>query len=161
LDSAQLEKIMNGLSKWFNFDKQILNYAPKQNGAYFIRLAGARKIGRLHGESDILYIGSNNSKGGLKQRFSQYLHPGPTQWTNRRMQDLAKKYSMEVAWFVCDNPVNVENSLLKQYVNDHDELPPMNHADVRRLFESPAESIGFANKVTVKLIKGKQEDPSS
>jgi len=155
MDSAQLKKIVGGLSEWSAFDKTVLGKVPAQKGVYVIRLADARKIGRLQGESDILYIGSNQSEGGLKQRFSHYFHPGPTQWTNRRVHDLMEKYSMEIAWFICKNPVNLENSLLKQYVKDNDELPPMNHADVRRLYESLSEAVGLSDKVTVTLTKGK------
>ncbi len=155
MDSAQLKKTIGGLSEWSAFDKTVLGRVPAQKGVYVIRLANARKIGRLKGESDILYIGSNQSEGGLKQRFSHYFHPGPTQWTNRRVHDLMEKYSMEIAWFVCKNPVNLENSLLKQYVKDHDELPPINHADSRRLNESLSETMGLSDKVTVTLTKGK------
>jgi hypothetical protein len=75
----------------------------------------------------------------MKQRISHYFHPGPTQWTNRRINDLVKKYAMEIAWLACDEPVNIENALLRRYVGDHDELPPLNHADVRRLCKSLTE----------------------
>jgi len=155
MDSAQVRRNINGLSDWFSFDEQIVKQAPDRNGVYVFRRAGAKNFGRLQGQSDILYIGSTKSEGGLRQRFYHYLHPGPTQWTNHRIHDLLKRYPMEIAWFVCDNSVNLENSLLKQYISEHDELPPLNHADVRRLRESLAEPMGFADKLTPKLTKGK------
>lgn len=157
MDSTQLGQIVSGLSRWCTFDKRVLANVPAKGGVYVIRLAGARRIGRLQGESDILYIGSNESEGGLRQRFSHYFHPGPTQWTNRRVHELMKRYSMEIAWFVSSNPINLENNLLKQYVKDHDELPPMNHADVRRLRETPSEAMPFTDKVAVTLTKGKPD----
>jgi excinuclease UvrABC nuclease subunit len=154
MDSAQVRINNKGLSDWFKFDEQLLRLAPEQSGVYIFRHAGAKMFGRLRGESDILYIGSTESHGGLKQRFSHYLHPGPTQWTNQRIHDLSKRYPLEIAWFVCDNPINIENSLLKQYLSEHDELPPLNHADVRRLKESLSTPMGFVDHVTVKLTKG-------
>ncbi len=149
MDSTQLNKIVNGLSRWFHFDKRVLKQVPKQGGIYVIRLADAQIIGRLQGESDILYIGSSKSKGGLRQRISQYFHPGPTQFTNRRIRDLTERYPMEIAWFPCDEPVNIENNLLRQYISDHDELPPLNHADVKRLYKSLTASIKSSYKLTV------------
>jgi hypothetical protein len=77
MDSTQLEKIVGGLSNWFAFNEQVLEKVPAQKGVYVLRLAGARKIGRLNGESDIMYIGSNESEDGLGQRLSNYFHPGP------------------------------------------------------------------------------------
>lgn len=155
MDSAQVGICINGLSDWFSFDENTAKQAPSQGGVYVFRNAGAKTFGRLRGQSDILYIGSTESEGGLKQRFSHYLHPGPTQWTNQRIHNLLRRYPMEIAWFVCDNPVNLENNLLKQYISEHDELPLLNHADVRRLHESPAEPMGFSNSLTTKLTQGK------
>lgn len=97
MDSTQLRKIVSGLSDWFAFDQEVLRKIPAEKGAYVIRLVDGRKIGRLNGESDILYVGSNKSNGGLTQRFSHYFHPRPTQWTNRRVYDLSKRYSIEIA----------------------------------------------------------------
>jgi len=154
LDSEIVRKKIAGLSDWFSFDEQILKQTPDQRGAYVFRSVGGRSFGRLKGKSDILYIGSTTSKRGLRQRFYNYLHPGPTQWTNQRIHDLLKRYQMEVAWFVCKKPVNIENSLLTQYEREHDELPPLNHANVRSLHESPAEVAMLTDKLKVTLVKG-------
>jgi hypothetical protein len=155
MDSTQLEKIVSGLSNWFTFNEQVLEKVPAKKGVYVIRLTGARKIGRLNGESDIMYIGSNESEGGLGQRLFHYFHPGPTQWTNRRVHVLSKKYSMEIAWSVCSDAVNLESRLLNEYFKDHDELPPINHADVRRFRALGSAGISFNGKAKVMLVKGK------
>jgi len=155
VDSTQLNHFMNGFTKWFPFDKQSLEHVPQQIGIYAIRKAGGQCFGRLRGESDILYIGSAESEGGLKQRLQHYFHPGPTQWTNRRINEFAKKYRMEVAWYPSDEPRNLEHELLKQYLKEHDELPPFNHAGIRRLYKSVTNTIRFTDSVTV-IKKDKQ-----
>jgi hypothetical protein len=101
--------------------------APKQRGIYMFRLARCKFFGRLKGETDILYIGSAENKRGLRGRLGQYLHPGPTQWTTKRICEMAKKYDMEIGWCLCGEAGNLELELLHRYNEDHDELPPFNH----------------------------------
>jgi len=157
MKSSELGRIRKEFDIWHPFNKQNVEEAPREKGVYIIRQVAGKSFGRLHGESDIFYIGSTTSEGGLRQRLMQYLHPGPTQWTNQRLNEFLKKYQMEVAWCICREPVNFEHDLLRQYLNDHDELPPFNHADNRRLLKSVSDSLGFSDKVTVILTKGKQE----
>lgn len=133
MDSSELRHILVKLSEWFPFSEDYIKNAPQQHGIYIIRMANGQRFGRLNGESDILYIGCTRCRGGLRQRLFQYFHPGSTQWTNRRINEIMKKYPIEVAWHPCQNPQNLEHSLLKKYLEDHDELPPFNHANIRRL----------------------------
>lgn len=133
MDSKKLAQFLKGLSKWYPFDDQGMRNAPEKQGIYILRRAGGKKFRRLKGESDIMYIGSATGEGGLKVRLMQYLNPGPTQLTNLRIHKIATRYKMEVAWYPCDEPKNLEHQLLQQYALDHDELPPLNHARPRLL----------------------------
>jgi len=149
LDSTQVCQFKKEFSSWHPFHKQAAENAPTQPGVYVLRKAKGERFGRLKGESDILYIGSTEAGNGLKQRIQQYFHPGPSQWANRRINEYTMKYSMEISWCPCDEPRNFEHSLLKQYLKEHDELPPFNHAGIRRLYKSVADTIGLTATVTV------------
>ena len=123
--------------------------APRQHGIYIFRMGQGKCIPRLQGESDIFYIGSTESKNGLRGRLRQYLRPGPTQWTNKRTHELAKKYEMEIAWCRSEEPSNLEHQLLRRYLNDHDELPPLNRAGKRLLKKLFTESVVVGTRLIV------------
>lgn len=89
----------------------------------------AGMFGRLRGDSDVLYIGSSESS--LKQRLRFYLHPGPTQITNIRINAMLDLYNVEVTWMTTDQPQIKESELLQEYFYDHDELPPFNAQGAR------------------------------
>jgi len=136
MDSGQLKE--KGFSSWFLLDKNSIANVPAYPGVYILRRGQGVFFGRLSGQSDILYIGSTEANQGLKQRLRQYIFPGPTQWTNKRINEMLSKYRIEVAWLRCEEPGNLEHALLKWYVNEHDELPPLNHA-TRRLLRKVVE----------------------
>jgi len=96
LESKQSSLMLEGLSEWHPLNEDIIKNAPKQHGIYMFRMANGRYICRLRGKSDILYIGSTESKRGLRSLLG-YLQLGPSQWTNRRIHELSKKYEMEIA----------------------------------------------------------------
>ena len=154
MDSTQLSKSRKGFSRWHPFNEQSIINAPKSYGVYVIRRDGGQRFGRLQGESDILYIGSTEAKRGLRQRLRSYLHLGPTQWTNKRINELAKKYEMEVAWCQCDEPGNLENQLLRQYLSEHDELPPLNRAGKKLLKKLLTEGLQLSDQVSFSLKRG-------
>jgi hypothetical protein len=126
--------------------------APKQYGIYIFRMARSKFFGRLKGESDILYIGSAESKHGLRGRLRQYLHPGPTQWTNKRIREMAKKYAMEIGWCLCEEASNLELQLLHRYIDDHDELPPLNHASKALLKKLLTETVGLGDTSVLEVF---------
>ena len=128
MDSRQVSQICKGVSEWRPFNEESMKSAPKQCGIYIFRMAQGKRLERLKGESDIFYIGSTEGKHGLRGRLQQYLRPGRTQWTNKRIREMAKKYDMEIAWCLCGEASNLEHQLLQRYFEDHDELPPLNHA---------------------------------
>jgi len=143
MDSKQVSQIYKGISEWHPFNKETVKSVPGQHGIYIFRMAQSKRFGRLKGESDILYIGSTKGGRGLRGRLQQYLHPGPTQWTNKRIHEMAKKYDMEIGWCLCEEASNLELQLLHRYFEDHDELPPLNHASKRLLEKLLTGTLGF------------------
>ncbi|PIX31729.1 hypothetical protein COZ60_02940 [Candidatus Bathyarchaeota archaeon CG_4_8_14_3_um_filter_42_8] len=143
MDSRQVSQICKGVSEWHPFNEETVKSAPKQSGIYIFRMAQSKCFERLKGETDILYIGSTEGKHGLRGRLQQYLHPGPTQWTNKRIHAMAKKYDMEIAWCLCGEASNLELQLLRRYFEDHDELPPLNHASKRLLKKLLTGTVGL------------------
>ena len=135
MDSGQVSQICEGISEWHPFNKESVNSAPKQYGIYIFRMAQGKRFGRLKGESDIFYIGSTQSKHGLRGRLEQYLHPEVTQWTNKRNHEMTEKYDMEISWCLCGEARNLEHQLLLRYLKDHDELPPLNRAGKQLLID--------------------------
>jgi len=154
MDSRQLSKTYKGLSEWQPFNEESVKSALKQYGTYILRMAQGKCFGRLKGESDILYIGSTEEgKRGLRGRLQQYLRPGPTQLTNKRIDEMAKKYDMEIAWCLCREgreASNLEFKLLHQYLDDHDELPPLNHAGKRLQKKLLEGNLGLIGTLTLK-----------
>lgn len=155
MDSSVLGRMNKDFGSWHPFENQNVREAPRVIGVYVLRQADGKLVCRLRGESDIFYIGSTTSKGGLKQRLMQYFHPGPTQWTNQRINSFLKKYAMEVAWCPCSEPTNLEHELLWRYLADHDELPPFNHADSRRVHKALGDSGTLCDGLTVTRTPGK------
>ena len=158
MDSSELSLLLKGISDWRPFTEYTIRQAPTQPGVYVIRMTGGQRFGRLRGESDILYIGSTEAKRGLRQRLRQYLHPGPTQWTNKRVNQLAKKYEMEVAWYPCDEAGNLEHQLLRRYLEQHDELPPLNHASRKKLKKALLETIRVDDEVVSESFPPNNKD---
>ena len=112
-------------------------------------MAREQSFGRLCGESDILYVGKTEAKGGFKSRLSHYLRPSKTQWTSKRIHGMLKKYDMEFACCPYDEPKNLEHRLLNQYLSEHDELPPFNHAGSKTLRKILHETVATSDQVFV------------
>ena len=143
--SSQLPE---GFSSWYSLNGAI-KVAPQKSGTYVIRMSGGKCFGRLQGETDIVYIGSTERP--LKRRFYEFLRPGPTQWTNQRINQLSKKFSLEIAWSENDNPKIFEHNLLRQFLKEHDEFPPLNRADIRKLKIELNENITVSDTVGIEV----------
>ena len=152
MDSGQVSQICKGISEWHPFNEESVKSAPKQSGIYIFRMAQSKCFGRLKGKSDILYIGSTEGEHGLRERLQQYLRPGPTQWTNKRIHEMAKKYDMEIAWCLCGEASNLEHQLLHRYIEDHDELPPLNHASKVLLKKLLTDTVGIKDTMILELF---------
>ena len=152
MDSRQVSRTCKGISGWYPLNKDSLKHAPISHGIYVFRIAQGKCFGRFKGESDILYIGSAEGSRGLKGRLPQYFSPGRTQWTNTRILAMTKKYPMEVAWCPSAEPRNLELELLRRYFEDHDELPPFNHADRRLLKKALTETVEFGDSMVLEVF---------
>lgn len=131
MDSASIGHL--GFSVWHPFqltDKEsILKMATTDMGVYVIRRKGDR-FGRLRGRSDILYIGKTEARKGMNARIGAYFNPGPTQWTNQRINlFLKRREPMEISFVIMRSPGRLESQLLAQYLAEHDELPPLNRRE--------------------------------
>lgn len=155
MDSREVAQICKGISKWYPFSKESLKDAPVQHGIYIFRSAQSKPFGRLRGQSDILYIGSTKGSRGLRGRLQQYFSPGHRQFTNIRIHAMAKKYAMEIAWCPYAEAGNLELQLLRRYFEDHDELPPLNHADRRLLEKALTETSVFGDKMILEVFDRK------
>ena len=155
MDSKQVSQIYKGISEWHPFNKETVKSVPGQHGIYIFRMAQSKRFGRLKGESDVLYIGSTEGKHGLRGRLQQYLRPGRTQWTNKRIHAMAKKYAMEIAWCLWEEAGNLELQLLRRYFEDHDELPPLNHADRRLLEKALTETLKLGDSMVLEVFDRK------
>jgi excinuclease UvrABC nuclease subunit len=121
-----------GFGAWLPFSRAneplLLPQLPTRPGAYVIRRSTPYQ--RRKGLSDILYFGSAANARGLKNRLSQYFHPGPTQRTNIRILNLVGGSSdFEVSVVTTDSIPDakfLESTLLEAYEAEHGELPPEN-----------------------------------
>ena len=151
-NSGQVSQICKGIFEWHPFSEESVKSAPKQYGIYIFRMAQSKCFMRLKGESDILYIGSTEGKHGLRGRLQQYLRPGPTQWTNKRIREMAKKYDMEIGWCLCGEASNLELQLLHRYFKDHDELPPLNRASKTLLKKFLTDTVVIKDTVILEVF---------
>lgn len=130
MNSEDLSKM--DFSEWRVFNrrtkKELLRAAPQSVGVYAIRRDTS--FSQARGASDILYVSSAANQKGLYGRIGQYLSPGPTQWTNKRILALvAEMIIFEISWLVTDTIANskaLEQELLELYLHEHGELPPEN-----------------------------------
>ena len=136
VNSIELSEM--GFSVWYPLNKPSLEKVPNEIGIYVFRKVGAKVFGRLKGDSDILYIGSTEK--GLRNRIRQYLSPGQTQWTNKRVNNYANRNPIEFSFLVNFEPKTLEYKLLIKYMSEHEELPPLNFSSVRTLHKNIADN---------------------
>jgi hypothetical protein len=93
-------------------------------------------VQRLVGSSDILYVGSSESIGGVERTSRLWTYRYPNKLTNEaRMRDYIERLAREgkvVFLYLCESPPNnmtvgdYESRLLQRYRDEHWELPPWN-----------------------------------
>lgn len=146
--------LAQGFSPWTDLADEALGDVSQDPGVYVLRLKGGTPFGRLRGVSDIVYVGKTDK--GLRNRIRQYLHPGPTQWTNIRVNEFMRRYRLEFACAKDGNPKAREHELLRSYLRDHDELPPLNHKDEKTVAEWTSDTITIRDDVVAWVERGKQ-----
>ncbi len=120
-------KNLTQFNNWDKLDTSILSGLPTDKGIYVMRLN--RLISRLKGKSDILYFGQTKGTNGLKGRVGLYFRGHKSQATVHRLHSfIVGKYAgnIELAWLIVKEPRVIEKTLLQQYFQDHEELPPWN-----------------------------------
>lgn len=133
--SKDLQK--QGFVEWLPFTvghkSQLLGKVPNSDGVYVIR--SCRPFGRYRGHSDIIYVGSSaNATRGLKGRVSFFFRPGPSQYTSKRIKALLDRAEeLEISFRICPavEARSLEKNIIKQYVDEHWELPPYNRREPR------------------------------
>lgn len=81
------------------------------------------------GESDVRYIGKAANANGVRGRWRQYFHPGPTQTTNHFILRHLKQEVYEMAFIPVDDPAHarlLEERLLREFAREHGQKPPWN-----------------------------------
>jgi len=62
---------------------------------------------------------------------------------------------MEIAWCLCGEASNLELQLLRQYLDDHDELPPLNHTSKALLKKALTETVGLGDTLVLEVFDKK------
>jgi len=65
---------------------------------------------------------------------------------------------MEVAWYPCDEAGNLEHQLLRRYLEQLDELPPLNHASRKKLKKTLVETIKVSDEGTPRSVATNNKD---
>jgi hypothetical protein len=145
MTSSDLSKFSN----WQEWNPEAVRKAPNLPGVYAFRLAG-KSFGRFNGSSDLVYIGCTESVDGtIQRRLSDHLPSrANVQSVARRLLNAQKVGKIEVCWKAlktAEEASKNEAKLLRAYVRDHIELPPINRnepdADTRLKIEAVAEYI--------------------
>lgn len=108
---------------WMPFNEHAAEKLGSMRGVYVIRIADGLKVGRLRGESDIVYIGSGAI--GTRLRAHAGLRPDfkDKGWL---LTWIRCDKRLQVCFFECSDPVALEGDLLVEYLSAHQELPPAN-----------------------------------
>ena len=133
------DPILSDFSRWQAFNDQIIGATPSEKGVYMLRRPRGEKVRRLRGESDVLFIGS--TKQHIRKRLAEVLRAKEDEGHDFYVKEMAKKYSAEISWETNDNPKDSEAYLLGRYLEDHDELPPLNAQKILSLYRALSEDL--------------------
>jgi excinuclease UvrABC nuclease subunit len=135
MDSRSIEGLKS--TTWYPFykdaKKDLLAIAPHLPGVYVIRWH--KRFKRFLGETDIVYIGcatygKRRSRKGLNRRIYGYLNTSERRRTSYRVMTWVGEIgNFEIAFIVCNNDNDakeLENTLLREFEEEHAELPPFN-----------------------------------
>lgn len=127
MDSTTLLEI--GFCEWRPFAQVTVKAAPEDRGVYAFRSSSTS--GLMTGSSDIVYIGRamSDKKGAhhnIKHSLNEYLHPGRSNLTKKRVGDRALTQGWQVSWMLTASPDQMECHLLSRFYSDHGQLPAEN-----------------------------------
>ena len=107
----------------FELTKENIAVVPKSSGIY--KIYASFSFPRLHGETNILYIGKAKN---LRRRLGTFIR-GRGRNALPRFQRLQKNgFCLMFSYKPCDDPKLQEVLSLTKYERKHLELPPLNHS---------------------------------
>lgn len=127
MDSNALLKL--GFYEWKLFGKATIQKAPESKGVYAFR--SSKRFNIRTGSSDITYVGRamSDKKGAhhnIKHSLNEYLHPGHSNVTKRRVGEKALAEGWQVSWMLTGSPDQMECYLLRKFYYEHGQLPSEN-----------------------------------
>ena len=128
------DPILSDFSRWQSFNDQTIGAAPSERGVYVLRGLEGEKTRRLRGESDLLLIGSTRQP--IKRRLAEVLRAKEDEGHDYYVKKMAKEYGAQISWKVNEDPKDSETFLLGRYLEDHDELPPLNAQKILSLYRA-------------------------
>lgn len=123
--------------EWHLWPEPALSTAPAKLGVYVFRLTGGKCFARLKGESDIVYVGTNESGDRtIRDRLGDHFNSCADEgfWITRTESEVAK---LDVAWKTFETHSEAEfteSELLRAYRIEHIELPPANRKEAMRAY---------------------------
>lgn len=118
-----------GFCEWKPFERVTVKAAPEDSGVYVSR--SSRALSMMIGYSDIVYIGraTSDKKGAhhnIRHSLNQYLHPGKSNLTKRRVGERALAEGWQVSWMLTTSPDSMECHLFGRFYGEHGQLPVEN-----------------------------------
>jgi hypothetical protein len=108
---------------WIPLDDGAATKSASARGVYVIRFADGLKVGRVRGESDIVYVGSGSIRTRLRAHADLRPDFKDKGWL---LTWIGFEKPLQVCFFECADPAALEGDLLVQYLSAHQELPPAN-----------------------------------
>lgn len=115
-----------GWSEWWPLEGKSCEDLPDFPGVYEVRLKNYL-FARLRGTTSIVYIGCTDQRG-LRKRIKALVKGRHI--ARKRVQRIVNELQKQVEFRVkaVTNPKQTEKDLLKEYEEQHLELPPCNHS---------------------------------
>ena len=82
----------------------------------------------------MLLIGSTRQP--IKRRLSEVLRAKEDEGHDYYVKEMAKKYNAQISWRISEDPKESETYLLGKYLENHDELPPLNAQKILSLYRA-------------------------
>ncbi|OJH37482.1 hypothetical protein BON30_29860 [Cystobacter ferrugineus] len=132
--------LWNGWSKWLPLTKEGIKDAPRDAGAYLLRVRQGQR-GRVRALSRLLRRDPNaildiGQSGGLRVRLLRFLACAADDDVRGHMAGWRYRYlklherlpgRLEFCFVTGVDPVKMEARLMTEYLDDFGELPPLNY----------------------------------
>ena len=123
-------------SQWSEWQVIKLNSETEQNplkekrgevGIYLIR--SRKGIPRLKGVSDIIYVGKGVLRNRIGKALAYYRGKKRCPYYSKMLSLILLELNLDLSfsYSVTEDAKRLEGLILKEYENDHYELPPLNH----------------------------------